>query len=379
MKQEAVLFLCWYRSPYGGNFIASMQCLAASLQNDGVRTAFVFPASAKERPWCRLLQKTYDVYFLDDGASKIKQGKALLQIVDQTAASVLHVHFSGMDLSAFCALLRPKLRLVWHYHSDFSAGRRDPFSRRCKRTLAKLAEHLIGKKRIRKITVSEAQAAIAPEYRYIANALVPKRCAGDILERAATRERFGIADDQMLVLAFAWSPYIKGGDIAAQAVAKLRADGHTEFILGLIGGREYPPEKMKEYLQAHTALRGDEAWILHLPPEEDVFRYHKASDVMLSASRSEAFSYAMLEALYTGRPCVCSDVPGVQWARRYETATYFASEDVDACAAAILSAARQSKIPAGQQAVASVAASILRDYGIENWVTGVKAVLLSRD
>lgn len=374
---ESVLFLCWYRAPYGGNFIASMRRLSVSLRADGVRTAFVFPDTAQTRGWCAALTASgEDVRFLDERAGKPAQVRALLSLIDAVSATVLHVHFAGMDLSAFAALLRPKLRLVWHYHSDFSAGKRPSAARRAKRALAGLAEGLIGRRRIEKITVSEAQAQKDARYRYIPNALVPERCADACLGRAETRAQLGLSETQKLALVFAWSPYIKGADVAAAAVARLRAEGHTEFVLGLVGGRDCPPARIAAYLQEKTGLSGTEDWILHLPPEEDVFRYHKASDVMLSASRSEAFSYALLEALYTGTPGVSSDVPGVQWARRYETAEFFRSEDAADCARAILHASALSETAEGQAKLSDVSGRLLAEYGIDAWTAGVKRVLV---
>ncbi|MDO4573515.1 MAG: glycosyltransferase, partial [Clostridia bacterium] len=107
-----------------------------------------------------------------------------------------------------------------------------------------------------------------------------------------------------------------------------------------------------------------------LPPTEDVFFYHAASDILLSASRSETFSYALAEALYMERPAVLSDIPGTAWAAGYESATVFPSGDDRACAEALLKAAAGFS----PDTLARCRARIAKECALERWVEGVLGV-----
>jgi len=107
-----------------------------------------------------------------------------------------------------------------------------------------------------------------------------------------------------------------------------------------------------------------------LPPVENVFDYHKAADIMLSASRSETFSYALAEALYARVPCVLSDIPGTRWAKDYETTLVFPVGDDAACAEALKKAAAGFS-PAAFEAARQRAET---DCSIARWVDGVITV-----
>lgn len=182
--------------------------------------------------------------------------------------------------------------------------------------------------------------------------------------RASQRTALGLGEDKKLVLLFGWSPYIKGVDIAARAIAGLQDEG---FVLGLVTGRDMTADKLRDWLSSQGCAIPN---IRLLPPIENVFDYHQAADIMLSASRSETFSYALAEALYARVPCVLSDIPGTRWAAAYETATVFPAGDAAACAGALKKAAAGFPPAAYEQAHARVAEAC----SLQRWVDGVIAV-----
>ena len=190
------------------------------------------------------------------------------------------------------ALLRPRLTLVLHQHSDFSAGRRPGIRVRLRRAGLCCIDALLGR-RLRQIYVNEAMPR-GKNSLCIRNALAPNRFTDELWDRERTRRALGLPDGTAFALLFGWSPHIKGVDVAAEALRLLHAAGHTEFVLGVVGGRAYPEERLRAYIAETTGCTGQEAYLRFLPPLEDVFRYHRAADVMLSASRSEAFPYSIL-------------------------------------------------------------------------------------
>ncbi|MGM8287817.1 glycosyltransferase [Clostridium perfringens] len=47
------------------------------------------------------------------------------------------------------------------------------------------------------------------------------------------------------------------------------------------------------------------------------------SDIFVTASRKETFSYALAEAIYCELPCISSDIEGVKWAYDFNTVGFF--------------------------------------------------------
>lgn len=370
-NSSAVLFLCDYQAPYGGNFIASLCRLGDALVRRGLRPVYAFPAGAAERGWYRAMaaQGRCMVSFHKAGLRRMLP--ALLRLIDEQGARVLHVHFGLLLPARLAALLRPGLRLVLHQHSDFSAGRRPGFRLRARRCFLSCIDALLGK-RLCQIYVNDSM----PQGRNavcIRNALAPERFTDELWDRARTRAALQLPEDAVFVLLFGWSPHIKGVDIAAEALRLLHAQGRTEFVLGVVGGREYPEERLRAYIAETTGCTGQEAYLRCLPPLEDVFRYHRAADCMLSASRSEAFPYAILEALSVGTPCVVSEIPGTAWAADLSTVEHFRSGDASACADALcrLAAMRQTEAFAAESS--RISEEVCAEYDVDRWAEQVIA------
>lgn len=101
-------------------------------------------------------------------------------------------------------------------------------------------------------------------------------------------------------------------------------------------------------------------WIHFLPSTEDMFSYHRAADVYLSASRKEAFSYGILEAISQNIPVVVSDVEGTQWAKEYSKCVQYPVEDPVSCAAALEKALLSGVSPSNKE-------QLMEHYGINSW------------
>ena len=365
--KPSILFLCDYQAPYGGNFIASMMQLDQALQARGVATCYLFPGGARERNWTKAMacQGKDCQYFSGDGFGL--RLRELLKVLDTHHATILHVHFGYFALAEAVAILRPRLELILHFHSDFSGGRAPTFVQRCKDALKKLPELLIGK-RLKKITVSQASARTTKDCIQLHNALCEQRFNTETWGREQTRAAHAIPEDGVLALLFGWSPWVKGVDVAVEAVRKIHEQNAGQLMLGVVCGRTYTKEKMQDFIRGRTGCSGDESWLVYLPPVEDVFRYHKAADVFVSASRSETFSYALLEAICTKTPCVASDIPGVSWSKQFQTVGFFPTQDSSALAQRLLETHARRSNPGFSMDLEKDAANARRSYAIEQWV-----------
>lgn len=360
---QTLLFLCDYQAPYGGGFIPALRALESALEARGTRVIWVFPEGAKARDWCAALEEAGRApAFLPAG--RLKRLFTLDRLVRRRRVGLIHAHFGLFGLARVEALLHPRLRVFLHVHSDFSGGAQPSPLRRLAKTLLNSA----AKGRVTRVMVGAHMAAREKGAVYVPNGVDFSREAACTETRESARARLGIREGQRLVLLFGWSPYIKGADIAARAVARLKEEG---FLLGVVTGREMTADKLAAWLRERGCSMDA---VRCLPPTEDVFAYHRAADVMLSASRSETFSYALAEALYAKTPCVMSDIPGTAWAVAYETVSAFPSGDDAACAEALRAAVRGYTAEAYESAREAVAAA----HSLDRWAEGVLAVYEAR-
>ena len=364
---STVLYLCDYKAPYGGNFIASLNILGNEMKNRGNTVLYAFPKDAEERPWMDLLKKDNTVLFVSGGTKQIRND--LCDWIRSYGIDIIHAHFGFLLPARLAALKNKNVLLVIHQHSDFSSGKKPGFKKRLKIFGVDVLNLLLGK-RLRQIYVGTGMK-LGRNGVCIPNALVEQRFTDEILGRKDERRILGLADSDCLCLLFGWSPEIKGVDIAVRAFDSLWEQGHAEMKLGIVLGRDFTLPKMKAWIMAKTGVDSNDPRIFYLDPIEDVFRYHQASDIMLSASRSETFSYALLEALYIGNPCVISDIPGTKWAEKYATVFSFQTENPDALAGTLLDVSQRVRDRSLKEESNSIADSVQKEYDIQCWLEKV--------
>ncbi len=364
MSTHSVLFLCDYKSLYAGNFIASLTRLGDELEQSGSRAVYVFPEAAKDRGWLRDLAEGRTVELIPEGSSVLPFVRSLIA---KYHTDILHAHFGYMQEARLAAILDPKLSVVLHRHSDFSAGRKPGVKGALRSAVIRLEDGLIGK-RLVNINVGPGMKQ-GPKTVCIPNALVSDRFEKDSPSRDDVRASLSLKESDRLVLLFGWTPFVKGVDVACEAVGTIVGSGNAEWKLGVICGREMTTQKMPDWIAEHTRFTGKEDWILYLPPTERIGDYLAACDVMLSSSRSETFSYSVLEALWFGKKCVISDIPGTEWAAAYPCVSVFRSGDPVPCSEALLSSSASS-----DPNLPGLRSKISADYALEDWTKRVMSV-----
>ena len=354
---STILFLCDYKSNYSGNFIASLLAIETHLKKKNARCVYVLPTECQERPWTQeLLRLGKRVEYYDFGGNRIQKIAELNRLIDRYHATVVHAHFCYVVGLEALSVFKRKTRFIIHVHSDFSGGKSS-----LKQALLRRIIYGWLPSKCKFVFVSPSFLKYNRKMIHLPNALATIRlpCAhksGDFLRR-----ELGIDHDTILVELFGWSPYIKGVDIAYNAVGKLAKEGYPIKLM-IICGRKVTKTEMIEYVRSNTQYSGDEDFACYVEPIEDVFCYHEAADICLSASRSETFSYALLEALSLGKRCVSSNIPGVQWSFRYESTVPFANESVDDCCEAIQKAIRE--LPSASTDTAN---RVKAEYNIDAW------------
>lgn len=235
-------------------------------------------------------------------------------------------------------------------------------------------ERVLGRVTDRLIHVSEAErdegqalGVIPPERaRVVANGIDPELFAhpagGDAL-----RAEFGIPADAPVVGTVGLLNDAKGHDLLVAALARLPADAHALIV----GHGELEPALRAQAERLGVASR------LHITGwRDDVLACLHAMDVFCLPSRWEGLSYALLEAMAAGRPCVSSHVngspealtpPGAEPAGRIVP-----RGDVDALHAALAELLDDAELRARYGAVA--AQRVRERFSLDAMLTGTLAV-----
>ena len=358
-----VLITADYGAPSSGNFIASLLELAERMREAGNRVCFLFPDKGRsDCIWLNWLEDSgFSVQLMDMSMSEDEKVAVLEKIVSANQIDLIHSHFG------FChrilATRRKDLhnvQVLLHDHMDFY-----PEKNLQKQMLrAVLFSAMYRLKGVGVVSVMERKQKtylLLPKKRnwYVPNGLSLRRNVPRELTREERRAQLGIGEDQKLCLFLGWAMYLKGVDIAVKAVAELRQKDPSVH-LGMVGFGGQPSEEALNWIRERTGIEPLCDWIHFLPSTEDMFSYHRAADVYLSASRKDAFSYGLLEAISQNVPVVVSDIEGTAWSRAYSKCINYPVEDAHRCAEAIEAALPRREEPSNLD-------ELLARYGIDAW------------
>ncbi len=329
-----ILIAADYSAPSSGNFIASLVELGRELKNDN-NIFFIFPESPNtlsEKSWVHWLENEGFKVFL----AKDKSGEGaycfLHNIIKENNIDILHVHFGMYHKVILDYANSLNVKIIVHDHMEF-----DPKVSVIKQKVYCAITSLKYKKnKINIVCVNErkCKAYIFTKGYYIPNGISFIRNVPYYETRAETRNRLNIKDDEKLCFFLGWHLHTKGMDIALKAVEALRKSD-VNIVLGVVGHSANPSDNSLKAIEEFTGVDPRSSWIKYLESTDDIFAYHKAADVYLSASRSESFSYGVLEAISQNVPVVVSDIPGTAWSHSYNKSFIYPTEDFNECAKAI--------------------------------------------
>lgn len=369
--KPSVLFLCMYPAVYGGNFIPSLMALETKLDQKGFDSVYCFPKEAENRYWFgKLHQMGKKLVAMDFSCGFRKFSRSVREICEKYNVKIVYTHFADDLQIGLFSWLNPGIKVVVHIHSDFTGGAKPSALQRCKRFLG--YHVLLGK--VRAISVSQDLVSMNPKtITHVPNALATERIPCPHTGRKELRASLGVGPEETLIEIYGWEPTIKGVDIAVMAMKKLVHTLGVHAKLAIVCGHINTPDKMRQWIHANTGCSGEENFLVYLPAQEDVFAYHEAADLILSASRSEGFSYSLLEMLSLGKSCVISDIPGTSWAGEFGIVFSFASENPEDCAEKLKTAILRCSQPNPQ-----VAQAILQRFSMEEWTDTVTGLLMEK-
>ena len=348
-----ILMVCDYLGPNPGNFIPSICALDDYVQKHGDKVIYAFPIKCASFEWCRqLLTEGATIYFYQSKA--LFYGVRFLNdIIRREQINIIHTHFEPFDKpTLLIKLMHPKVKIIWHLHDDFTLGKvQKPTALQRLKMFAR--DHLV------------TTIAVSPHIKtkngyvlinHLAPAYLPAKTKYEV-SCSALRERMGVQSDEIAILFFGWDKIRKGLDVACEMLSFLPEDIRKRCKLCIQVTKSAENEK---FVSEHCAYPQQICWLKSI---STVYDYHMAADIMLSAARSETFAYTIMEALAVGTPVVSSDIPGVQWSKKYPNIWYFESENVRACTEAIKSCLKDFD----QKNAIAAAHSIRETLPIENW------------
>ncbi len=348
-----VLQVCAYAANYGGNFIASLTALDKHLANQGIETQYLFPFASQEKTWCKNIQKQRTVYFANINRFSLK---TFMQIKKAMAnADIIHSHFELYDCLTSLALKKNQ-KLFWHLHDSFEEN-------------IDLPHRIINK--IQYAYLSKKATLLSPNPFYAkyveklgfnkTNIRIIPNCIDT--NRLIQSPKNSKTKENVDFLTFGGFYKIKGLDILLDACRKLKHQ-NLNFRLGIVGYRE-----TWEYIDRNYSDISD--CIVQWSPSENVSEFYNSANTFISASRREAFPYTLLEALYLKKPSIISDIPGTQWAKKWNAVKFFETENYNALADLMAESLSNSEF-FDTKAMETASKDIAKKYSVNYWTAQIE-------
>lgn len=312
MKNIKCGFVIPFNGPYYSNFVASIISLEKNMQQRNIETVYIFHSDVKGFDWIHKLEELTDkIYYLDYAPKSVNNFKQIRKILKAEKVNIVYSRMSGWDLNA--RFMLPTLPVIWHM--DFRVN----VVNWKRRILNWIKFRILGFGKTYHIAASVPVADAI-------NTLKPKHKAEAIVnsldfERLNQKSEHKIPDVYKLLI-FGWAPEVKGLDTTLDALEIINKDS-TKIEL-MISSQPLTEEYMQERYNGNNP-----DWVKILPPTDNIAELYDEADVMISASRSESFSFCLAEAIYSGLPVVVSDIAGTSWSREFKCSYEFKTADVD--------------------------------------------------
>lgn len=357
-----VLVMANFRAECSGNFINSILELAKQGRIQEINTVFLFPLKDDETEcdWIDYIRKEgFQVLLYSPHLSHEEMAQRLLKIIEQYEINLIHSHFSCLHtVLLWNKEIHSKVKILFHDHMDYLAEEKVwPQLKKQIKTAKRYKEYGIGVISVMK--KKHKGYFVVPQRWYVPNGITFKRNVEKSLSREACRKELKLEENQKLCLFLGWDIYRKGLDIAIKSINKLREE-NANVILGIVGFGKDPCKDELMRIENVTGISPKQDGVLFIDSWEDMYALHRAADVYLSASRTEAFSYGILEAISQNVPVVVSDIEGTKWSWKYTKTIKFKNEDFKQCAKAIEKAL-------GMRENESNRNDLLEKYHIEVW------------
>lgn len=223
---------------------------------------------------------------------------------------IIHVHFPDPMSAIALYLVRPKARIVVHWHSNIIKQRGifwlyQPLQN----WILRKADLIVGTSCIY-IRESKQLSRFLNKTVVIPIGITAENMKSSRLDVKQIKEKYL---GKRIIFSLGRLIYYKGFEFLIDAAKYLQDD-----VVILIGGEGKLANKLKKQIQ-RTGM-GEKVFLLGKIPRSDLGDYYSACDIFClpSVESSEAFGVVLLEAMRFGRPIVATDIPGsgVPWVNK---------------------------------------------------------------
>jgi len=307
-KSPVICHLSDFSPEYSGSFVDALISLARyCYDKTGMQTMYIFPEQAQEREWLKKFGEGGSSYACVPRTRNIVFH--LRKLLTSHDPVIFHTHFSTFDMAAVFAklLFYKNSKVVWHFHSPGALT----FRQRATDTI---------KVRLLARNFADAFIAVGDEaYGYslvrgfspekvalIYNGIDTARFGPSETKRQHMRDLLGISREAVVFLLLGWDPLRKGVDVFIKAAEDVIRQNQVPAIFLIVGRTE-----MREFVSGLPESMRIESALRVIDPIADFSSFLPGIDVFVTASRNEGLSYAVLEAMATGKLILSSDIPGV--------------------------------------------------------------------
>ncbi len=188
--------------------------------------------------------------------------------------------------------------------------------------------------------------------------------------RSRLRAELGLREDEFALLTMGELIPRKNHELVLRTLAELKEQGRLRRLRYVICGQGKAARK----LRARAAALGLEEVVLFLGYRQDTERIYGAADAFVLMSRQEGLPVALMEAMASGLPCLCSNIRGNRDLIRSEETGLLVPFDDKALGEAIL---RLEGSAALQRRLGDAAALAARAYDLPAILAHMKAIYLS--
>ena len=248
-----------------------------------------------------------------------KKIKLFRSIIKEHKIDIIHVHFTDFktDMCIDAAAFGSKVKIIKHYRSSYG-------------TLSSLKKN-IGKFIYRNWFFICVAPAMSDECyinfpvcknNVILNPVSFERL--DNYEKLTKKDIIG-TDDGIMCFMLGYNYKLKGIDLAADAVSRLREKYNIYLAVCVSTHLDEIKASLREQFGGEIP-----DWIKLLPPRNDIGSYYRTADICLSPSRSEGSCTAAIEETYCEKIVVASDCPGqASYIKGYLDILWFENKNAD--------------------------------------------------
>lgn len=289
-----ILELTGFCANYGSNFIPTLECLGETCENMGHEMFYIFSdanPSEKFFEWEKpFADKHHTSLFCFSSASFERD---VSRFIVDNQIDIVHGHFiSSIKFSNIKKKSPKNVQFYQHIHNSMYMKKN--LYAFCK----KIRNLLFLDKSILKICCSESIVESA-KYTFPKSRVIFCKNAIDLSRLEASSKN----DSEFNILLFGHNYYIKGVDLAIEAVIEINKKIPVHLDIVMSNNME---ENKRIILDKYNCIP---SCISILDPVSNVVELYKKHKVFLNASIEEGMSYANIEAYYCGNLCVFSDIP----------------------------------------------------------------------